>query len=581
MSRTSKVVPTTLVVLSLACCTLFTRWMSLSAFVLPALKCQTRLKGEQFLTWKQSENGNNVGRRTQLLFAESESRDDDDKDDASREIPKFIRESSKSSDHAQLGQTKGHPSSQTGSTEAKRRERHDVADQNDQNYAYNNIPKTGYSLADQLENKSPENRERFETILSPVLVDFQDDNIMDVEFEYDKDGFPSKIQKVFQSDQEEAIIKHQGVARIDTISSLGNIGEEPVRWLVSLGKDGRTGNEDEVESYAMVDLPPYSERLADNIRTFMDPAYNTTDFLNSNGSKHTAKARLSVILITNQQCIHYDSSPAVYVTRKSDLKKWKNAFPYVQVIMYRLDIPRECREEITQVLDGYGPWGWDEREDGIQVENTPVVETRGKFVETGRPLMTEEWDDETKTKVLKQGELPPDNQLEDEMTNDNSLYSPDAIRKREDKYRLLAVYTPGLTFGSVTYIFPQRGICCSGYTLPLEASGSTVIEDIYDDADDESESVSGIGSNSIIPRQQGPRLDYQGYLAMSASRPRQMSSALSLINGYIDRFRVVLPARGDVVLLDSDTMTRKRELLESVGLYQKIGNIYSRLGIAD
>ena len=565
----------TVVVLLLACVTLFTRCMSSSAFVLPALKCQARLKGEQIFTCKQCENDNNVGRRPQLLFAESESRGDDDNDDANREIPKFIRESSNSSDHEQLGQTKDRSSSPTGSTVAKRKERQYIVDQDDQNYAYN-IPKTGYSLADQMENKSPENRERFETILSPVLVDFQD-NIVDVEFEYDKDGFPAKVQKVFQ--KVEDIIEHQGVARIDTISSLGNIGEEPVRWLVSLGKDGIAGNADEVESYAMIDLPPYSERLADNIRTFMDPVYNATDSIASDGSKHTAKARLSVILLTNQQCIHYDSSPAVYVTRKSDLKKWRNAFPDAQVIMYRLDIPRECREEITQVLDGYGPWGWDEREDDTQVENTTVVKTRGKFVETGRPLMTKEWDDDTKTKVLNQGELPPDDQVEyvydhgngiNEITNDNSLYSPDAIRRREDNYRLLAVYTPGHTFGSVTYIFPQRGICCSGYTLPLEGSGSTEI-----DVDDDSRSVSG------MTRQQGPRLDYQGYLAMSASRPRQMSSALSLINDYIDRFRVVLPARGDVVLLDSDTMTRKRELLESVGLYQKIGNIYSRLGIVE
>jgi len=80
---------------------------------------------------------------------------------------------------------------------------------------------------------------------------------------------------------------------------------------------------------------------------------------------------------------------------------------------------------------------------------------------------------------------------------------------------------------------------------------------------------------------QGPRLDYQGYLATSASRPRQMSSALSLINRYIDRFRVVCPARGDMVFLNDEEGTRKRELMESVGLYQKIGEIYGRLGIVE
>jgi hypothetical protein len=60
-----------------------------------------------------------------------------------------------------------------------------------------------------------------------------------------------------------------------------------------------------------------------------------------------------------------------------------------------------------------------------------------------------------------------------------------------------------------------------------------------------------------------------------------MSSALSFINNYIDRFQVVLPARGDVVFLDSNEEVRKRELMESVGLYRKIGEIYGRLGIVE
>ena len=177
--------------------------------------------------------------------------------------------------------------------------------------------------------------------------------------------------------------------------------------------------------------------------------------------------------------------------------------------------------------------------------------------------------------------MPPDDQVEADDAEDSSsseddndpLYSSEAIRQREEKYRLLAVYTPGHTFGSVTYIFPKRGICCSGYSLPLESSSTLAV----DDDDDDPASVAG---STPIPRQ-GPRLDYQGYMATSASRPRQMSSATSLIDNYIDRFRVVLPARGDVVFLDSEKETRKRELLESIGLYQKMGDIYSRLGIVE
>ena len=362
---------------------------------------------------------------------------------------------------------------------------------------------------------------------------------------------------------------------------MGNAGEEPVRWLVSLD-DTNKDSEDKQESFALIDLPPYSDRLVHDIRSFMDPEYNnnTTVSTSSSSDVTSSKANLDVILLTNQQCIHYDTSPGVYVKRKSELTKWKQAFPNAQVVMYRLDIPRECREEVTQILDGYGPWGWEEvvEEEG----DSGIVEVKNKFVETGRPLTIEEWDDDTKTKVLTQGELPPDDQVdnkEDSSDDDTSdeedeLYSSEAIRKREEKYRLLAVYTPGSTFGSVTYILPQRGICCSGHALPIESSGNTAIEDIYDEDDD------FVSSSSPVPPQ-GPRLDYQGYLASSASRPRQMSSASALISSYIDRFRVILPARGDIVFLDSDENTRKRELMESVGLYQKVSDIYNRLGIVE
>ena len=138
---------------------------------------------------------------------------------------------------------------------------------------------------------------------------------------------------------------------------------------------------------------------------------------------------------------------------------------------------------------------------------------------------------------------------------------------------------PGHTFGSVTYVFPKRGICCSGYTLPLESFSSGATTAYRGDYDDDEDDISDDSSASSFTPPQGPRLDYQGYLTTSASRPRQMSSASTLINEYIDRFTAVLPARGDAVFLDSHTETRKRELLESVGLYTKIGDIYGRLGI--
>ena len=440
----------------------------------------------------------------------------------------------------------------------------DIGDDADMNYAYH-IPKTGYSLADQLEKKGPDGAERFITTLTPIIGiigNEKGDAVHD--FVYDEDGFPIGFKEV-DTEHGGKQRRHEGVARIDTISTLGNAGEEPVRWLVSMGS-----NDVEKESFVMIDLPPYSDRLANEIREFMDPTYNTTD---AKMESNTSSPSLDAILLTNQQCIYYDNSPGVYVTRKSDLTKWKKAFPSAQVAMYRLDIPRECREGVDFVLDGYGPWGWSEHGE----------EGKAKFVETGRPLTIEEWDDDTKAKVLDQGEMPPDEQDGDEEDDivsadeDDAMYSKEAIRRREEKHRLLAVYTPGHTFGSITYIFPKRGICCSGYALPLESPSAT-LDSAYDEDDDDDNSFTR-SSTPIQP--QGPRLDYQGYLATSASRSRQMSSALSFINNYIDRFQVVLPARGDVVFLDSNEEVRKRELMESVGLYRKIGEIYGRLGIVE
>ena len=294
--------------------------------------------------------------------------------------------------------------------------------------------------------------------------------------------------------------------------------------------------------------------------------------------------------------MHYDTSPAVYATRKSDMSKWRAAFPDAEVVMYRLDVPRECRDQVTQVLDGYGPWGWDDEEgvdrddDGEDGEGGRNDSGRGekgttrrkkKFVETGRPLRIEEWDEEVKSSVLDRGEVPPDDRDAAEDDDDDSPYSPRAIREREGGYRLLAAYTPGHTFGSVSYIFPRRGICCSGYALPVETSRQVAATGGYDDDDDSGVDSGGTYRDAPSIPPGGPRLDYRGYLAASASRPRQMSSALMLVNDYVDRFRVVLPARGDAVYLDSAEETRRRELMESVGLYGKIGDIYGRLGIVE
>ena len=380
-------------------------------------------------------------------------------------------------------------------------------DDDDGNYANDgnsNIPTTGYSLSDMLEGGMK--RERFEATLTPVFVTQQgdDDDDAGVVFRYDDDGFPigydeSAAAKDNGSDDDGERRRHDGVARIDTLSTLGEESDEPTRWILSL--------DEEMTSYAMVDLPPYSDRLAGEVRAFMDP------------EGKGGEPSLDVILLTSRECVHYDTSPAVYATRKSDVSKWRAAFPDAEVVMYRLDVPRECRDQVTQVLDGYGPWGWDDEEgvdrdddeDGEGGRNDSGRGEKGttrrkkKFVETGRPLWIEEWDEEVKSSVLDRGEVPPDDRDAAEDDDDDSPYSPRAIREREGGYRLLAAYTPGHTFGSVSYIFPRRGICCSGYALPVETSRQVAATGGYDDDDDSGVDSAGLTTATPPRSRRGDR----------------------------------------------------------------------------
>ena len=68
-------------------------------------------------------------------------------------------------------------------------------------------------------------------------------------------------------------------------------------------------------------------------------------------------------------------------------------------------------------------------------------------------------------------------------------------------------------------------------------------------------------------------------MANSKNRKRHFESAKNLVNTYIDRFSVILPARGDPLFLDSDESERRDLLLETISQYEKIGSIYQQLGI--
>lgn len=334
-----------------------------------------------------------------------------------------------------------------------------------------------------------------------------------------------------------------GVAQIIS-SPMVTYSFEPLRYLVAISPPTLKYEADpddtqlsEVEptlvnsTFVMVDVPPFSPQLAARMRSFM-------------GLNYTVAA----ILVTSRDAIHYDEAQAIFSNRRSDLRWWTQVFPEAQVVAYRLDVPRDCRRFISQILDGYGPFAAHKNEGNFT------------FVESGRPLTRNEWDYNTAQEVLSGGSLPPDD--EDATTDpiqDEEKYTPEAIRSREEGKSVLAVYTPGYSFGSVSYVFPETGVCCSGFTLPVEDTRVAENEGFVDT---------------------GPALDARGYVTTSRGGiKRQMESARNLVTTYCDRFNAILPSRGAPLVLDGSVGERKGYLLNIIKQYQQIGEIYDQLGI--
>lgn len=333
-----------------------------------------------------------------------------------------------------------------------------------------------------------------------------------------------------------------GVAQLVTTATLSG-SFEPVRYLVALSppknanSETEHGLEEQVSTnarteYVMIDIPPFSPQLATRVKTYMG-----------------LNGRLLSILVTNRDAIHYDEAPAVFSTRRADLDLWLSAFSGLKIVAYRLDIPRDCRHAVSQILDGYGPFALQESADCDNFN----------FVESGRPLTYAKWNHDVAQDVLN-GKSPPDDIISPATSQDDgdAIYTPQAIRGREEGKRVLAVYTPGYSFGSVSYVFPETGVCCSGFTIPVE--DARVEENL------------GIGST-------GPALDCRGYIASSKARKRQMESGKALVSTYGDRFDVVLPSRGDPLFLDGEVGKRKEILLDTIKQYERVGEIYEQLGI--
>ena len=403
---------------------------------------------------------------------------------------------------------------------------------------------------------------------SPIPPDEQESSLYDESAADDSSGdvhIPAAGISVF--DEMDNAQRDRFVSEVLPISGLTGVAQiisspmvrysfEPLRYLVALSpptlkeptSDKHMDKDEDEEltvveqtfvnsTFALVDVPPFSPHLAARIRSFM-------------GVGH----KLAAILVTSRDAIHYDEAQAVFSNRRSDLRMWKQAFPHAEVIAYRLDTPRDCRAFVTQQLDGYGPFG--------------ASETLGNltFVETGRPLTYDEWDYTTAQNVLS-GTPPPDDDdnndgddaSEQEQRDDDEKYTPEAIRAREEDKAILAIYTPGHSFGSVSYVFPKMNVCCSGFTIPVEDNRIEDNEGFMDT---------------------GPALDVRGYITTSqAGIKRQMESARALVTTYHDRFSTILPSRGAPLLLGGSAEERKEDLLQTIDQYQRIGKIYSQLGI--
>ena len=91
----------------------------------------------------------------------------------------------------------------------------------------------GYSLADMLEDGSlagEMKRERFETTLTAVFV-AREGALRRGRVPVRRRRVPDRVRRVGGGEERR---RHEGVARIDTLSTLGDESDEPTRWLVSL-----------------------------------------------------------------------------------------------------------------------------------------------------------------------------------------------------------------------------------------------------------------------------------------------------------------------------------------------------------
>lgn len=111
-------------------------------------------------------------------------------------------------------QSEAQPQQKEQPSSLREKQNADEGQGQEENFAYN-LPRSGISLADELEANGPDGKERFETALTPIVGVIEDD------------GFPRNEDDEIDDKDGKQKQRHEGVARIDTVSTIGNIGEEP------------------------------------------------------------------------------------------------------------------------------------------------------------------------------------------------------------------------------------------------------------------------------------------------------------------------------------------------------------------
>ena len=315
------------------------------------------------------------------------------------------------------------------------------------------------------------NRDPFITKVSPSST------IVDVEYEYEETPNNTTIFNVLSLP----------TTKLGEIQSL----DLPTSYIIPIQNE-----------FIMIDVPPYTKELHNDILSF-------------------TKKPLKYILVTNQNSVYYSNNELndesnYYTKRVSDLENWKSVFPDLEIVMHRIDIPRDCKKYITQVLDGYGPFA---------LQDT--------FVETGRPLTVIPWDDDKLQSFI-----------EEDISEDETQEIAQKREEMEESTDIIAMYTPGHTSGSVCYIFPKLKLCASGFTVPVE-------------------------------NKEGVRLDYKGYITTNkGGLKRQVESVDEMMNLYGEFVDVILPSRGGVYVLEDEE--GMKEIMEK---FVKVGEIYESLGI--